>query len=106
MTDALFDIGPSEDPIQGEILSHQRIRDYQVVAIREAFTSAGIESQERRQKIAQSCVVRPLSSLRELSAAEAHRVMKRIKDIVSSKPQATGASAWDLRDEDTWIDKL
>lgn len=106
MTDALFDIEPDEEPAQSTTPAHQPIRDDQVAAIREAFTSAGIQSQDRRQEIAQSCVVRPLTSLRELSAAEAHRVLRRLKDNSSAQPRAAGASDWDLREEDTWIDKL
>lgn len=82
------------------------IRNDQVVAIREAFRSAGIDSQERRQEIAQSCVLRPLASLRELTAAEAHRVLKRIFENSTAKPRAAGASDWDLREDETWIDKL
>jgi hypothetical protein len=50
--------------------------------------------------------VRPLTALRELTAAEAHRVLKRIKEVANSKPRPQGASSWDLREEDTWIDKL
>jgi acyl-CoA reductase-like NAD-dependent aldehyde dehydrogenase len=106
VTDALFNIGPDEELAETAGPAQQRIRDDQVAAIREAFTSAGIDSQERRKEIAQSCVVRPLASLRELTAAEAHRVLKRIKENSTARPRAIGASDWDLREEDTWIDKL
>lgn len=106
VTDALFNIGPDDEPTQSAGPGEHPIRDEQVAAIREAFTTAGIDSQERRQELAQSCVVRPLASLRELTAAEAHRVLKRIKKTAAAKPRPEGASAWDLREEDTWIDKL
>lgn len=106
VSEPLFSIDVEEDPAQNVGPSEQPIRDDQVHTIREAFTAAGIESQERRQEIAQSCVVRPLASLRELTAAEAHRVLKRIKGNAAAKPRAAGASEWDLREEDTWIDKL
>ena len=106
MTDALFKIAPEEEPVQNAGPAEHPIRDEQVAAIREAFITAGIDSQEHRQEIAQSCVVRPLASLRELTSAEAHRVLKRIKGNAAAKPQAPGASDWDLREEDTWIDKL
>lgn len=106
MTDALFNLGPDVDPSENKGAAQHAIRDDQVLAIREAFTAAGIDSQERRQEVAQSCVVRPLASLRELTAAEAHRVLKRIRENAAAKPRATGASDWDLREEDTWIDKL
>lgn len=106
VNDALFNLDAEEVPGQSAGPSEQPIRDDQVLAIREAFTVAGIESQERRQEVAQSCVVRPLASLRELTAVEAHRVLKRIKGNAAAKPRAVGASDWDLREEDTWIDKL
>lgn len=106
VSDALFNIAPEEEPVQSAGPAEHPIRDEQVAAIREAFATAGIDSQERRQEIAQSCVVRPLASLRELTSAEAHRVLKRIKAIAAAKPRAVGASDWDLREEDTWIDKL
>jgi hypothetical protein len=106
VTDALFNFGPSEEPTENAGQAPPPIRDDQVTAIREAFTAAGIDSQESRQEIAQSCVVRPLASLRELTAAEAHRLLQRIQENAAAKPRADGASAWDLREEDTWIDKL
>ncbi|MCY1675606.1 hypothetical protein OVA06_12965 [Pseudarthrobacter sp. SL88] len=106
MNDVLFNLGPDDEPTQSLTPPELPIRDDQVLAIRQAFTTAGIDSQERRQEIAQSCVVRPLASLRELTAAEAHRVLKRIKENAAAKPRPEGASAWDLREEDTWIDKL
>lgn len=106
VTDALFNLGPAEATNRSTGSTEQPIRADQVAAIREAFTAAGISSQARRQEIAQSCVVRPLASLRELTAAEAHRVLKRIKENATAKPRPSSASAWDLREEDTWIDKL
>ncbi|WP_242633346.1 4-hydroxythreonine-4-phosphate dehydrogenase PdxA [Arthrobacter sp. S39] len=105
VTDTLFNIGP-HDHVPSAGPAEQPIRDDQVVAIREAFTAAGINSLEHRKEIAQSCVVRSLGSLRELTAAEAHRVLKRLKADAEDRPRAPGASAWDLREEDTWIDKL
>lgn len=106
MSEALFDFQPSAAPAESTGPSESPIRDHQVAAIREAFDAAGIESQDRRREIAQSCVVRPLAALRELTAAEAHRVLIRIKDVADAKPRPEGASSWDLREEDTWIDKL
>lgn len=107
MRDALFNLHPTEEPeTTSKGPAEPPIREHQVSAIREAFAAAGIDSQDRRQEIAQSCVVGPLSALRELTAAEAHRVLKRIKEVTDAKPRPEGASAWDLRGEDTWIDKL
>lgn len=106
VTEALFIFNPDEKLPQSTGVVGQPIRDDHVTAIREAFTLAGIDRQERRQQITQSCVVRPLESLRDLTAAEAHRVLERIKDVTAAKPRPAGASEWDLREEDTWIDTM
>lgn len=106
VNEALFNLVPSEEPAASTRISEPPIRDDQIAAIRESFAAAGIDSQDQRKEIAQSCVVRPLAALRELTAAEAHRVLKRIKQVAAAKPRPEGASTWDLREEDTWIDKL
>lgn len=106
MNDALFNFELREAPRGGVGAVEPPIQDHQVAAIREAFAAAGIHGQDRRQEIAQSCVVRPLAALRDLTAAEAHRVLKRIREVAEAKPRPEGASSWDLREEDTWIDKL
>lgn len=106
--EALFDLQPTEEPETPprEGPAEPAIREYQISLIREAFAAAGIDRQDRRQEIAQSCVMRPLSALKELTAAEAHRVLKRINEVADTRPLPEGASAWDLREEETWIDKL
>lgn len=103
MNDALFNL-ESPEATTGAV--EPPIQDHQVAAIREAFAASRIDSQDRRKEIVQSCVVRPVGALRELTAAEAHRVLKRIKEVAAAKPRPAGASSWDLREEDTWIDKL
>lgn len=106
VTDALFNLGPDKEPAENGGPAQQPIRDDQVLAIREAFAAAGIEGQEQRQQIVQSAAVRPIASLRELYAHEARRVLQRIQESAAARPRAAGASAWELREEDTWIDKL
>ncbi|BCW18383.1 hypothetical protein NtRootA9_10910 [Arthrobacter sp. NtRootA9] len=104
--DALFDMEPNEKPTEPGGPIEQAIQDHQVKAIRKEFAAAGIDGQDRRREIVQSCVMRPITALRELSAAEAHRVLQRIRAVAAAKPRPEGASAWDLREEATWIDKL
>lgn len=106
MNDALFDFGTTQRSTAVAGPTELPIRDDQILAIREAFASAGIESQEERQQIVRSTSIRPVGSLRELHAHEAHRVLQRIMQRTNAKPRTAGASAWDLREEDTWIDKL
>jgi hypothetical protein len=99
VNDALFDFGTNGQSTEVSGLTQLPIRDDQVLA-------AGIESQNERQQIVQSTSIRPVSSLRELHAHEAHRVLQRIQQRINAKPSPEGSSAWDLREEDTWIDKL
>lgn len=103
----LFDIGGSaaEAPAGPSTLPELPIRPEQVEAIRAAFQKAGIVEQDHRKSLIESVVIREVASLHDLRAIEAHRILKRIEDRGSSGPKATG-SAWDTREEDTWIDKL
>lgn len=96
----LFDI-PTET-VAGP-LPELPIRPEQVQQIREAFDKAGITEQEDRKDLINSVVIRDVASLRELHAVEVRRVILAIEQRI--KPKSTG-SAWDDREEDTWIDKL
>lgn len=98
----LFDL---EDEVPAPAFEEPAITDQQIASIRQAFEEAGITSMEERQQLIESCVVRPVAGLRELQARDVRRILKRISDQQRRKgPQA--GSAWDNRDEDTWIDKL
>ena len=97
----LFDLPEAVEPAQPNPL----ISEDQVAAIREAFERAGVTSMKERQELVQSCVIRPVASIREVYAHESRRILKRIEDRRSGGPPSTG-SAWDNRDEPTWIDKL
>lgn len=100
----LFDLG--QEPTQTPSFEEPLITDQQVQAIREAFQFAGITSTEERQELIESCTARPVSNIRELQGRDFRRVLKRISER-QQEPKAGGTgSAWDNRDEDTWIDKL
>lgn len=106
MSDALFDFGSTEEPQFAP--APQRdipIKDHQVQQIREGLDAAGIIGQEERQNTIQSFISRQVPSLRDLHAHEAHTIIQRLKQLQSATPAKTG-SAWDQREEDTWIDKL
>jgi hypothetical protein len=79
------------------------IRPEQVQQIREAFNNAGVTDQEDRKSLINSVIIRDVGSLRELHAVEVRRILLAIEQ--RTKPKAVG-SAWDTREEDTWIDKL
>lgn len=96
----LFDIPTEPAP---EVLRELPIRPEQVQQIREAFDRAGITEQEDRKLLINSVIIRDVASLRELHATEVRRMLQAIEQ--QTKPKPTG-SAWDDREEDTWIDKL
>lgn len=87
------------------VLAPLPIKKEQIQAIRDAFERAGVVSQDDRRALIESVVVREVASLRELKAVDARRILQRIEGLRSPKPASTG-SAWDNREEDTWIDKL
>lgn len=73
--------------------------------LREAFTAAGIDSMDDRRALIESCTIRPVASIRELMAKDVRPILRRIEER-SVTPTQTSGSAWDNRDEETWIDKL
>jgi DNA polymerase-3 subunit epsilon len=77
--------------------------DDQIQAIRVAFDSAGKHGMRERQQFIEGCLMRSVENIRSLTASEARRVLKTLS-IPAAK--STGGSAWDDRDEETWIDKL
>lgn len=103
MNDSIFDIfgQPEQAP---EAPTDLPIRDAQVQQLREAFTAAGITSMDDRRAIIESCTIRPVASIRELLAKDVRPIIRRIEE--RSAPKQTSGSAWDNRDEDTWIDRL
>jgi len=100
---SLFEIDePAPSP---NVLAPLPIKTEQIQAIRDAFEKAGVVGQDDRRALIESVVVREVSSLRELQAVDARRILQRIEGLRRHKPTSTG-SAWDNREEDTWIDKL
>jgi DNA polymerase-3 subunit epsilon len=57
-----------------------------------------------RQRAIEDAAQRPVESLRALTHDEALRVLSRLGQ--APKKPAEAGSAWDQRDEDTWIDRL
>ena len=100
---SLFEIdGSTPSP---NVLAPLPIKPEQIQEIRDAFEEAGVVGQDDRRALIESVVVREVASLRELKAVEARRILQRINGLRS--PEATSiGSAWDNREEDTWIDKL
>lgn len=100
----LFAVEDSSKPAPRQ-LEEIMISDEQIMIIRQAFDNAKISDMSDRQEIIQSCMIRPISNIRKLYAREVAVVLRRIASAASADEPMTG-SAWDNREEDTWIDKL
>lgn len=80
------------------------LADWQVAQLRELIAVSGAHSMSERQQLVEEIVGHPVSSLRELSVPEGRTVMETL--AARSQPADGVASAWDGRNEDTWIDRL
>lgn len=80
------------------------IARWQIDQLRSALDGLGVASMAERQKVVEEIVGRPVAALSELSHED---VRPLLEGIHARKPKAESAgSAWDQRDEDTWIDRL
>lgn len=86
--------------------SYSQITSEQIHQIRIAFDNAGILRQDERKQLVNGIAIRGVASLSELYAHEARRVLRRIGEYPRSAPSREGLSIWDLRAEETWIDRL
>ena len=101
---ALFDIPAPEERHEWPIREPE-IRPDQIQEIRAALDGAGIMNQASRKALIESGVLREVDSLRRLRSIDAQRILQRLRQQSNPAPRLTG-SAWDTREEDTWIDKL
>jgi DNA polymerase-3 subunit epsilon len=99
----LFDLPEAAPP--SPVIEDPLISPEQIASIRNAFDSAGIASMTERQEVIQCCVIRRISNFRDLYSREVRQVLTRIEGW-GRKSEAASGSAWDNREEDTWIDKL
>lgn len=79
------------------------IADWQVDLLRKALDARGIADMAERQRLIEETVGRPVNSLRGLTHDEGIKILSHVGQ---SAPQRGEGSAWDERDEDTWIDRL
>lgn len=100
---SLFGDDQSSAPVQTAHVETP-IPDWLVNQLKDALTSLGLTTMAERQLAIEAAAERPVQSLRALTRAEALRVLERLS--FRSAPPAPSASAWDAREEDTWIDRL
>ena len=100
---SLFGDEPAEEPLQ-PVPTAAPIADWLVDDIRTALTARGLTTMAERQHAIEVAVGRPIESLRSLTRAEALRALSLLGS--ESATRTTQSSAWDDRDEETWIDRL
>jgi hypothetical protein len=93
---------PTEPP--APVQHEAPIADWQVDRLRTALDARGLVSMEERQRAIEAAAGRPVDSLRSLTLAEGLQILTRLGQ--SPAPSGSTGSAWDERDEDTWIDRL
>lgn len=105
--ESLFNLESANDETSVPATKQEvRAYDEQVAQIRVEFDRLGIVSQDARKEAVEAACLRPVLSLREMTAIEARRLLTRLKDRKPESAANGSGSAWDNRDEDTWIDKL
>lgn len=80
------------------------ISDWQIDLLRKALDARGLTSMSDRQAAIELAAGRTVESLRALTHEEGLRVLSRLGE--SPAIARSEKSAWDDRDEDTWIDRL
>ena len=80
------------------------VSDWQVDLLRKVLDARGLASMPERQAAIESAAGREVPSLRALTQEEALRILSQFGQEPPAR-SSTG-SAWDDRDEDTWIDRL
>jgi len=78
--------------------------NWQIDLLRKALDGQGLTTMTERQAAIESAIGRPVESLRAMTNDEAIRALSELGG--SSSARSSAASAWDERDEDTWIDRL
>lgn len=101
--DGLFDL-PDAKPVPAAS-PDSPITPRQVEQLRAAFKAAAISSMDERQQIIQQSTGRQVENIRLLFSREVISILSNI-DRTGRRVEKTRSSAWDDRDEDTWIDKL
>lgn len=72
--------------------------------LRKALDARGLTTMAERQQVIEEAVGRSIESLRALTHNEALRVLSQLGQTPA--PPTSSNSAWDDRDEDTWIDRI
>lgn len=101
--DGLFDLpAAAPDAASGQ---DSPISPRQIEHLRAAFDGAAITSMDERQKIIAESTGRQVENIRQLFYREVMAILSHI-DRTGRRVEKTQSSAWEDREEVTWIDKL
>ncbi|MEU0312297.1 hypothetical protein [Nocardioides sp. NPDC006273] len=102
--DALFGLGQEEPEPSPEAVPSPA-QPWQIDQLRNALDATGVTEMGERQALIEELVGRPVAALRELHFADVRPVLEVLHARRATDATPTG-SAWDQRDEDTWIDRI
>lgn len=80
------------------------IATWQVDLLRKTLDARGIVEMAERKQVIEQHAGRAVASLKELTSGEAISILSKLGELASNSTST--ASAWDQREEDTWIDRL
>lgn len=80
--------------------------DWLVAKLRSALDALNLQSMDDRQAVIVELAGRPVASLRDLSSAEARRILEGLHERATSNRDRARRDSWDDREGDTWIDRL
>lgn len=93
---------PAPTPVNAVMPS--AIADWQIDLLRKALDARGLTSMSERQQAIEAAAGRSVESLRALTQEEGLRVLSQLGR--GHRAGRAKTSAWDDREEDTWIDRL
>lgn len=101
--DGLFDLPAATPAVDANLDSP--ISPRQIEQVRAAFEAAAITAMDDRQRIIQESTGRKVENIRQLLSREVMTILSYL-DRTGLLIKKTHSSAWDDREEDTWIDRL
>lgn len=94
----------AEDAMQAAEATPELAARWQVDLLRKALDSRDLTTMDARREAIAGVVGRPVESLQALTQVEALEALRKLGDTAPTS--RSGGSAWDDREEDTWIDRL
>ncbi|MDE0547430.1 hypothetical protein [Microbacterium sp. C7(2022)] len=105
MSDLLSVFDDNDDSESASVRPLQ-MTDRQRSEIRELFARLDIPTAARQFEVTAELTGVRISSVGELDAATAHRLIGALKRRAEALGRVTTGNSWDDREEETWIDRL